>query len=50
MEHTITCKKELGTWTVRINGVFIFDSWREAPARRLAMWIREALNRKAANT
>lgn len=38
----LTCKKELGRWTVRINGKFVADFWREAPARALAMRIMDA--------
>lgn len=34
---TISCSKEIGRWTIRINGMFIVDFWREATARRVAM-------------
>ena len=39
----VTVEKELGTWTVRLNGHFIADFWLEAEARRLAMNIEKAL-------
>lgn len=39
----IKCEKEFGKWTVRLNGMFIMDSWREAVARRIAMAIQDAL-------
>ena len=44
-EITISCDREIGmrAWTVRVNGRFIWDSWREAPARRLAMNLHQAL-------
>ena len=40
---TIECKKELGSWTVRINGIFIADFLREVKARRLAERLQIAL-------
>lgn len=39
----VTCDKELGRWTIRVNGHFIVDFWREATARRMAMKLAEAL-------
>lgn len=39
----VTCEKELGTWTVRLNGVFVADFWTEVKARRLADNLRKAL-------
>jgi len=41
----IICEREIGMWTVRVNGTFIADFfWRgEARARRLAMNLQKAL-------
>ena len=41
----VTCERELGRWTVRINGSFIadFSIWRELAARRLAMNLERAM-------
>lgn len=41
----VECKKELGSWTVRVNGIFVADFpwWREGRARRLAMNLQIAL-------
>ncbi len=39
----VSCEKELGTWTVRMNGVFIFQSVWESTARRLAMNLQKAI-------
>ena len=37
------CERELGTWTVRINGHFIIDFWSERKARRLTMKLMSVL-------
>ena len=46
MINIVTCKIELGAWTVRINGHFVADFYwfGEKRARRLAMNIGHALN------
>lgn len=42
---TVSCDKEIGKWTVRVNGVYIADFWSETRARRLAMNLASALPR-----
>ncbi len=42
----ITCEREIGKWTIRINGKYAADFWREGVARRVAMAIRDALERR----
>jgi len=39
----VTCEHELGRWTIRVNGLFLIDFWRETPARRLAMRLQHVL-------
>lgn len=39
----VTCMKELGRWTIRINGHFVADFWRESLARRIAMRMNDAI-------
>lgn len=34
---TVTCEKEFGSWTIRLNGLFIANFWSEKKARRFAM-------------
>ena len=34
---TMEVSREMGKWTIRINGIFIADYWRESIARRTAM-------------
>lgn len=43
MFHVVTCAKEIGRWTIRVNGRFVADFWREALARRIAMRLANAL-------
>jgi hypothetical protein len=45
---SVSCKKEHGSWVVRLNGVFILDTWSEVKARRVAMAIEEAIRRPTA--
>lgn len=46
----ITCEKEMGGWTIRVNGIFVADFWREKVARRIAMRLADALNKWGAWT
>lgn len=39
----LTCDREVGSWTVRLNGHYIWDTWSEAKARRLTMKLSAAL-------
>ena len=39
----VTCEKELGTWTVRLDGKFVADFWSEKKARRLTYYLVRAL-------
>ena len=41
---TVEVSKEIGDWTVRVNGFFVASFWREAKARRLAMNLLKAIN------
>lgn len=41
--HSVTCEKEFGTWTVRLDGIHVADFWREVNARRIADRIAKAL-------
>jgi len=40
----ITAERELGKWTVRVNGIFVANFWREIRALRLAERLRVALD------
>jgi hypothetical protein len=39
----VVVAKELGKWTVRVNGFFVADFWFEVRALRLAHRLRVAL-------
>ena len=39
----VTCEKELGAWTIRVNGHYVGEFWSEAKARRFAMRLADAL-------
>jgi hypothetical protein len=39
----VTCEKEIGRWTVRLNGLYITDFWSEVRARRVAMKLAAAI-------
>lgn len=43
MMFVVTCEKELGTWTIRVNGRYVGEFWGEAKARRFAMSLADAL-------
>lgn len=39
----IVCEQEVGKWTIRIDGVFIAQFWRAAPALRMVEKLRRVL-------
>lgn len=43
MTREVVCGKEMGKWTVRLDGLFIAHFWFERPARRLAYYLMHAL-------
>jgi hypothetical protein len=40
---TATCEKELGTWTIRVNGCFVASFWRARKALSVFSKLVEAL-------